>query len=99
MIALSAIQQEWAQNTEDKIKTKILLWELSTAFDSLSTLGQVLFHSHSLFLLTPSLMEGVDGISSQRLIPITNQTLCGQIWGMVKTSRNLVLRPFQNLVV
>ena len=75
MIALSAIQQEWAQNTEDKIKTQILLWDLSTAFDSLSTLGQVLFHLHSLFLLTPSLMDGVDGIP----IPIPRDSLPLQI--------------------
>jgi hypothetical protein len=35
MIALSSMQQEWIQNSQNKLKTGILLWDLSAAYDSL----------------------------------------------------------------
>ena len=37
MSALAAIQQEWSENTEKDLITGILLWDLSVAFDTLST--------------------------------------------------------------
>ena len=37
MTALSAIQQEWAENTVNKFITGVLLWDLSAAFDTLNT--------------------------------------------------------------
>ena len=37
MSALSAIQQEWANNTSSKLITGVLLWDLSAAFDTLNT--------------------------------------------------------------
>ena len=37
MTALTAIQQEWANNTADKFITGVLLWDLSAAFDTLNT--------------------------------------------------------------
>ena len=36
MSALSAIQQEWAENSESNLITGILLWDLSAAFDTLN---------------------------------------------------------------
>ena len=36
MTALSAIQQEWAENTANKFITGVLLWDLSAAFDTLN---------------------------------------------------------------
>ena len=36
MTALSAIQQEWAENTANKFITRVLLWDLSAAFDTLN---------------------------------------------------------------
>jgi hypothetical protein len=35
MTALSSMQQEWIQNLETKLKTGILLWDLSAAYDNL----------------------------------------------------------------
>ena len=35
MTAWANIQQDWAQNTEDKQITGIMLWDLSAAFDTL----------------------------------------------------------------
>jgi hypothetical protein len=35
MSALSSMQQEWIQNSETKLKTGILLWDLSAAYDTL----------------------------------------------------------------
>ena len=35
MTALSSMQKEWTENTESKKKTGILLWDLSSAFDTL----------------------------------------------------------------
>ena len=32
MTALSSMQQEWIQNSENKLKTGILLWDLSKAY-------------------------------------------------------------------
>ena len=37
MTALSNIQQEWANNTENKFITGILLWDLSASFDCLDS--------------------------------------------------------------
>ena len=37
MSALSAIQQEWADNTEKDLITGVLLWDLSAAFDTLNS--------------------------------------------------------------
>jgi hypothetical protein len=34
MTALSAMQEEWSRNTENKLKTGILLWDLSAAYDT-----------------------------------------------------------------
>ena len=36
MTALEAMQYEWAQNSENKLKTGILFWDLSAAYDTLS---------------------------------------------------------------
>ena len=36
MTALSAIQLEWTTKSENNLKTGILLWDLSAAFDTLS---------------------------------------------------------------
>ena len=33
MSALSAMQEEWTRNTENKLKTGVLLWDLSAAYD------------------------------------------------------------------
>ena len=35
MTALTAMQKEWVQNTEDGFMTGILVWDLSAAFDTL----------------------------------------------------------------
>ena len=35
MTAWADIQEDWAQNSEEKKITRILLWDLSTAFDTL----------------------------------------------------------------
>jgi hypothetical protein len=35
MTALSSMQQEWIENSENKLKTGILLWDLSAAYDTL----------------------------------------------------------------
>ena len=35
MTALSAMQQNWAENTEENMKTGILFWDLSAAYDTL----------------------------------------------------------------
>ena len=35
MTALSEVQKQWADNTESKEKTGILMWDLSAAFDCL----------------------------------------------------------------
>jgi hypothetical protein len=35
MTALSSMQQEWIQNSDNKLKTGILLWDLSAAYDTL----------------------------------------------------------------
>ena len=37
MTALTAIQQEWANNTAEKFITGVLLWDLSAAFDTLDS--------------------------------------------------------------
>ena len=37
MTALSEIQREWAENTEKKEITGVLLWDLSAAFDTLNS--------------------------------------------------------------
>ena len=34
MTALSTMQQEWAENTVNKFITGVMLWDLSTAFDT-----------------------------------------------------------------
>ena len=34
MSALAAIQQEWAENSENKLVTGVLLWDISVAFDT-----------------------------------------------------------------
>ena len=35
MTALTEVQKQWAENTENKEKTGILMWDLSAAFDCL----------------------------------------------------------------
>ena len=35
MTALSEVQKQWAENSEKKEKTGILMWDLSAAFDCL----------------------------------------------------------------
>jgi hypothetical protein len=35
MTALLSMQQEWIENSENKLKTGILLWDLSAAYDTL----------------------------------------------------------------
>jgi hypothetical protein len=35
MTALSSMQQEWIQNSENKLKTGILLWDISAAYGTL----------------------------------------------------------------
>ena len=37
MTALTAMQNEWAKNTEEMKMTGVLLWDLSAAFDTLDT--------------------------------------------------------------
>ena len=36
MTALSSMQQEWTENTDEKKRTGILFWDLSAAYDTLS---------------------------------------------------------------
>ena len=36
MSALSAVQQEWAENKVEKKITGVMLWDLSAAFDTLN---------------------------------------------------------------
>ncbi len=35
MTALSSMQQEWTKNSEENLKTGILVWDLSAAYDTL----------------------------------------------------------------
>ena len=35
MTALTSMQKEWVQNTEDGLKTGILIWDLSAAYDTI----------------------------------------------------------------
>lgn len=35
MTALSAMQKEWIQNTEQGLTTGVLVWDLSAAFDTM----------------------------------------------------------------
>ena len=41
MTAWADIQESWAENNEDKMVTRILLWDLSAAFESGSSLSKV----------------------------------------------------------
>ena len=50
MTAWSNIQKQWAQNTDEKQLTGVLLWDLSAAFDCLVIL--TIFHYKSIKLLT-----------------------------------------------
>ena len=42
MTALNEVQKQWAENTENKEKTGILMWDLSAALDCLDT--NILLH-------------------------------------------------------
>ena len=39
LTALTSMQKEWVQNTEDGLKTGILIWDLSTAYETIDVTG------------------------------------------------------------